>query len=146
MERNAQADRAFILQDKVKNLMRDDPSISYDQAWRTANALPEMAPIIAAMKKPADDWKDEKSDKNFHLVRAMADRLQSQVSTGNAARAPRTPAERGAIIQSAVSKLTSEGKTYDEAWNIVKEHPDTKPIFEAMNDTLPQFANMRTTA
>lgn len=45
--------RAAAMQKKIGELQRANPNLSYDDAWVTANASPDMAEIVGAMQHPA---------------------------------------------------------------------------------------------
>ena len=126
MKLNTPEHRSFLLQEEVKKLMRADRSMSYDEAWRTANALPEMAPVVAAMANPSSTFNASLS------TQANFEKPVKDYATGPGV--PKTRAERSAVIESAVAQLMGCGKSYDQAFGIVKNHPDTKAIFDGMDN------------
>jgi len=126
--KEAREARSYALQRKVRQLMRENEGMSYDDAWRTANALPEMAPIVDAMEKPA-----QTSNASL-FTQANFSKPDKTYAEGQGVQVPDTREGRDVVIQSAVAQLMASGKSYNEAFTLVRNHPDTKPIFDAMEN------------
>ena len=113
--------------------MRENEGMSYDTAWTTANALPELAQVVEAMKRPVA--LERSSVAEAALLEMARQLVNKHDSTANATpRTPCTAEERNAVIQTAISQHMGAGKTYDDAWQIVKKHPETKALFDAMKN------------
>lgn len=95
--------RRFLLNDFVNKLRRENPGMSYDTAFRTANAAPEMKPIVDAMHQPADMTADE------NLTERLAIKWETE-ALGAALQAVRISLQK--VFPDKVETILRESKTF----------------------------------
>jgi transcriptional regulator with AAA-type ATPase domain len=107
------ADRNFTVQEKIRELQRDDPSLSYDAAWEKVKTLPEMQRTFNAMTKPAEIQDPAKVQEIPAAQRKASSKFRGLVQTAAAQR----------------------GISRDQAWQQMQE--EEADLFAAMSGPDP---------
>jgi acyl-CoA reductase-like NAD-dependent aldehyde dehydrogenase len=111
-------ERNRVLQDKLREIQLKNPTWSYDKVWQTANAAPEMQPVVAEMDQPL-----------------------AVGSTANAVTdAPSPQRIAGAKFRGLAQKAVKErGIAFDAAWAAMKE--EEPELYAAMSKDAPGTAD-----
>jgi hypothetical protein len=114
-------ERSRVIQERVDKHMRVG-GMSYDDAWRTANADPDMQPIVRAMKQPAPPQPEIEDMRSGNSIVATPQKFDHSAAL-----------QRRDQFQALVKKRMQEyNESYPDAFAKVLQDPANAAIVKAM--------------